>query len=759
MKSIAPLRSSLPALFVALASLASRAQVPEFTVGSGGTHSSIQAAVNACPVAGCVISLTESDYDLPREIWIESKDNLVLRAAPALELAGTKPRLHTSANLLNLAGTGADSTDSLRPAGWRRWPTKSTSVTSVGAAGNTTNRYSTTGFQYNGLIVVDSSRNVRIDGLLIDGQSPTYFVNKGIWNNLYDVLFGNVGVNLMHSKGVVVRDCEIRNFFAALYINDRNLGGLFAEPHTDGIPSLDHPGSNPGIMGDHLIERNVFHHNWWVAYDETEWDLGSTFRFNRCLDNRNANFAKVVDSSSDEGKNMAGGFLYVKDVPHPIHRIHNNTIWGSPMVIGYGYTSAGPQHLFYNNIVGGFDRVGSGLSAMPSDARQMLIHYTYWLENNLFEVGAADSLYQIQTFPIDRISDSSACAGEFQNAPCYVTWDSAVKVTVGVRNQWLWNGWTLKQGGTYLGTFKGVQYPSANNQQIELFPGGGLVERVTGFKNTYLDVSSKKNRWVKSLPFKSLVAGSVDLLVPDGNSDLVKASVKAQGREFSGVTESVGTLDLGAAPSSDVPTLFGFRSQLTPLASGGNCWTLPLLDTSSQILDGRIQTVQAWSVPASPVDYPERTDPSKLLDVLALADSSLGKPSVKICLDVAPPASIDIRFQLEASGHLKDGTLFASEPAYFIVPPPYAPVGATPRLAARSSIRFQRRSGHIVAQGLAEGIAQMTLRALDGRVLREVRSLTRAGTLSIDASGIPRGPVVVQVRQGDNSWQSLNSLF
>jgi len=333
-------------------------------------------------------------------------------------------------------------------------------------------------------------------------------------------------------------------------------------------------------------------------------------------------------------------------------------------------------------------------------------------------------------------------------------------VTVGIRNQWLWNGWTTKQGGTYLGTFKGVQYPAVNNQQTEQFPGGGVIERLTGFKNTFLDVSSKKNRWVKSLPVKSLVANSADLLLPDWGSDLVKTTVKAQGRDFSGVTESVGTLDLGASPSSGVPTLYGFRSQLTPVANGGNCWTIPLIDTSSRILDGRIQTVQAWTVPASPTDYPERTDPSKPLNVLALADSSLGKPSVKICLDAVPPATIDIRFQLEATGHLKDGTLFASEPAYFIVPSPYAQVGTSPRSSGRTSpIRLQRRSGRLVVQGLLDGSARMTLRTLDGRVLREVSSPTSAGALSLDASGIPHGPVVVQLRQGGNSWQSMTSLF
>lgn len=119
---------------------------------------------------------------------------------------------------------------------------------------------------------------MRIEGLLIYGGTPDHFANKVAWDCKYDVLFGDVGVNIRRSRGVRIRDNVIKGFFAGLHINNRNLGGVLAPAPMDGIPSLN-PGTKPGLMGAHVIEHNVFHHNWWVAYDEAEWGLGSTFRF------------------------------------------------------------------------------------------------------------------------------------------------------------------------------------------------------------------------------------------------------------------------------------------------------------------------------------------------------------------------------------------------------------------------------------------------------------------------------------------------
>jgi len=726
-----------------------------YTVGSGGTHSSIQAAVNACPSTGCVIQLTETDYALPREIWIGNKDNLAIEAAPALKLAGIKPRLHSDTNLFEPAGTAADSTDPLRPAGWRRWPIKGSSSTTPGSAGDATNPYSTTGHQYNGLIVVDSSRDVRIEGLRIDGITPKHFVNVAVWSDKYDLLFGSVGVNLMRSRNAIVRDCEIGNFFAAMYINGRNRGGLLAPPDSSEGAPRHLAGTNIGAMGDHLIEGNTLHDNWWAVFDESEWDLGSTIRFNRCIGNRNLRIAEVV-ASSDQGNNMAGGFLYVQDVPLAIHRIHNNTIWGSPLVIGYGWTNYGAQHMFYNNIVGGFDRLDSKLRPFVNDPRQLLTYHKDWLENNLFEIGAADSLYQFQNIPGDYLADTAACATNGQASPCWLHWDAPVKVMTNINPMWLWNGWQVKQAGTYVATYNGTPYTITNSQAIEQFPGGGLVEKAQGHGPAMQDISSARNRWVKILSWESLDSSKANLLAPVWSDEQVQRVVKGQGRAASG-WES-GVPDLGATPSSGArPVIHGIRSQLPPFPKGGSCWEIPLV-LDFQSTGGAITSVSAWSVP-SESDAASIPVAPKPLTVLAITDSSLSNPFVKICFT---PTTFEpnafIRFQIESTAKLRNGATVSQEPAYFLTGTSTS-TGTSAHSTGKAGLRLSRLPHALVASGLSEGDARMTLRTLDGRVLREIAFSTRAGALSFDVRGLPRGPVVVQVRQGDISWQSLTSLF
>jgi hypothetical protein len=173
---------------------------------------------------------------------------------------------------------------------------------------------------------------------------------------------------------------------------------------------------------------------------------------------------------------------------------------------------------------------------------------------------------------------------------------------------------------------------------------------------------------------------------------------------------------------------------------------------------GTITSVAAWSIQDSSPDLSAILEPTPL-QILPFADSSLAKPLVRICL---APTSLEpnsfVRFQIESTAKLREGGTAAQEPAYFLVRTA-TPTGTNARAPRTMALRLTRASSSLVVHGLPEGSARMTLRALDGRVLRETTSPTSSGTLTLDLRGISRGPAVVQVQQEDRTWRSLTSLF
>lgn len=524
-----------------------------FAVGAGGTHSQIQAAVNACPTAGCVINLTDTVYFLNREVWIEGKNNLAIQAAPNLQLAGIKPRIafpNPTANF-NAAGTGANPTDPTRPAGWKKWP--NTCATAPGGSKNTTNEYSTSGFQNNGMIVVHKSTNVRIEGVKLDGISPQYFVNKGIWDCKWDVLFGNVGFNLFQSKNVVLRNNEMRGFFSAVYMQNRNVGGAFAAPNPDDLDVSDIvPYSAFGRVGDHLIEKNYIHNNWWGFYNEMEWDIGSTIRYNLLDSNFNTRYSASNDSTS-EANNMAGGFMYMKDVMIVPHKIYNNTMNGGVIVLGHGGFKAGIQHYFYNNLVTGWYRKDPKLAAMLKDWRQLMSIYKDFLYNNTFEI-ATDSALQVQNFTSGNVNDAAACALATQTAPCWINLDAPVKVYTGMQmGQALWDGWQAAQGGTFTGLFKTNPYVITNNQVVDVFGvnAAGVIKTAVGVGAAATDISNQKNYWAWKVKYKSLKPGTPGFLEPIWGDPLVDSTILNKGWIAAGNRDQDGSLpDRGAIPAS-----------------------------------------------------------------------------------------------------------------------------------------------------------------------------------------------------------------
>lgn len=750
MASPSPIPASIAAALL-LGAATTQATVG-FTVGAVGTHTSIQAAVNACPASGCNIWLVDSVYQLPREIWIGGKNNLVIEPSPALTLAGTRPRLKFASNAGRFAdsGTASNPGDPLRPAGWKTWPINDTDL--PGGSRNTTNPYSTTGFQYNGLVVVDSSSNIRLNGLLLDGGTPQYFVNKGVWDGKWDVMFGSVGVNLHHSKDVVIRGCEIRGFFSAIYINNANRGGSVAPADSldAGVPTS--PGSAAGKMGGHLVERNLVHDNWWAVYDEMEWDVGSTFRFNVCTGNFNTRFTTSNDSTS-EANNQAGGFLYLKDAPRAIHRIHNNTIWGSPMIMGHGGFKVGTQHMFYNNIMGGFDLLPAKLRAMVRDWRQLLATSNYWNANNVLALGVSDSNYMQQSIKSAQIADSAACfaAGGYPS-PCWANLDTPVKVINDVSPAAYWSGWYARRGTPFLATYDGKAFLAPSTQNVEFFTGGGFFDSAIG-------IGVKKHalteeRWVKTIPWKSTTAGTAGYFEPVWDDSLVLNAIKGKGRRNAGWTN--GSLDIGAIVTNaiDTPSTQGPRSSMWISHAGATCWHIPM-QFDAKTVSARVTSLKAWSVSFSgSTQYLPTAEPTAI--VARLSDSAIANgSSLEVCADVSPTASADLRFQIDSRATLADGRIVDFEPAVFLATA-NAPASTGTRSWIRASpLRLIRTGNDLVAKGLSAGEVDIELRSLDGRVLGAISTTPTNGMASIRLPQGTRRPMLLRVRQGDKSWQQV----
>ena len=313
-----------------------------------GPTNAVQAAIDKCPdndPTGCVVKLKGASYTLSNSILIRNKSNITIMSANAgrrSELSfyddGTK------------AGPDSDPDSlALKPAGWKKWPTSC--GTAVGGSKNTSNPFSTSGIQRNGVILIQGSHNIVIDGITVNGVKPLGVGKDGIWDCNYGVWYGNFGINLYLSGKITIRNSEIKNCFAGIYNFNRNKGGPMAVNNQSDLDKEQLvPNSRYGEMGGHLIEGNLIHDNIWGAFLESNWDLGSTWRFNRIYNCHNTatTFATFTIS---EAKNHTGGFMYLKDAVGTPERVYHNTFWKVSAIFGQGGWRGNINNYFYNNLV------------------------------------------------------------------------------------------------------------------------------------------------------------------------------------------------------------------------------------------------------------------------------------------------------------------------------------------------------------------------------------------------------------------------
>lgn len=344
------LRLPLPLAALCLVPVAAGAKeivVPAIT----GATNAVQEAVDQCPDQGledCRIVLQGTTYELANTLMIRNKKNLVLTGASA----ETRPVLVFQDDGTKAGPDSDPDSLALKPAGWKKWP--NSCGTAVGGSLNTSNPFSTSGIQRNGVVLVQGSRNVTLDGLVIDGLKPIGWGKGGIWNCSNGVWYGNFGVNLYLSGQVTIRNCEIRNCFAGIYGLNRNKGAALAVNNPNDLDKgLLVPGARQGEMGGHLVEANLIHDNIWGAYLESNWDLGSTWRFNRVWNCHNtaSTYAAFYATGISEAMIHTGGFLFLKDAVGTPERVYNNTFWHVSALFGDGGWRGNAHHWVYSNLV------------------------------------------------------------------------------------------------------------------------------------------------------------------------------------------------------------------------------------------------------------------------------------------------------------------------------------------------------------------------------------------------------------------------
>ncbi|MEK7394778.1 MAG: hypothetical protein AAB214_19645 [Fibrobacterota bacterium] len=376
--------------------------------GGSGSAARLQAAIDACPASGCEIELTDSVYRMENQVWIQDKEGVRLRST------GTVPaKLRWEDSLLVPDTSGTAALFRLRPlpgagrpalpSGWLRWP--SAYKGGEGTIVDSTNPWASSGHQHNGMILVKNSRGVRLEGLVLDGIRPAIFANKAVWSQMYDLVHGSVGVGIIQSRGVEIVRGELRGFWAAIYMNDRNLScaswsaGAKAKPWTE-----------CGTMGNHLVEGSRIHHNKFGIYSEAAWDLGSVFRDNLAWSNGDLPATETVTSrsaaASSDNLDNAGGFLHVKDVVFPAHVATRNTIadTGSSRPYGWAYYRAAANALWSDNLV---EMKGSTKSVYSNPLTHFLHVFTGAKSPHLWNLGLISGYQSLLGLSGAQLFDSS----------------------------------------------------------------------------------------------------------------------------------------------------------------------------------------------------------------------------------------------------------------------------------------------------------------------------------------------------------------
>lgn len=625
-----------------LAAVLTPASAAVLDVGAGRAFATLQAAVDACPADGCEIRIHDSVLVLPREVWIEGKRNLSIMRSAELAASNRRVRLaHPKAfDSFAGAGTATNPSDPQRPSGWRRWPVGCKDT--LGGSVDRKNPYSASGFQYNGMMVVLGSSDVLLEGLLFDGGGVRLFENSLVWECRLNLVFGNVGLNLFQSRRVTVRESEFSGFFAAMYLQGRNpQGALAIYNHLElGDPTVP-KWTRPGMVGDHLVERDLFHSNVWAIFDEAEWDMPSTFRWNRAWRNFNRSWDSLdaTHEGNGEWSYMMGGFLIVRDVARAVHRIHNNIFWAMPRIATHAGWRAGTQHLFQDNLVGGFDDDSISRLMAREGYADLLPRWSVWLQGNAFVLAPGAARDSTFTRAWGRVDDSLLCTGMYgvPTRACDLTFDDPVARTVPVSMPW--KGWSIPLGSAFAAKVDEKVVVASDPGLVEPLWNGGWVDSSSGAYGR-IWIRPGRNRWLRSIALRSFEPSRDDFLMPDTGTPEVRLGLMGQGSTNSGWDFP----DIGLPLGGRFAEPWGPDPQRRFEETGAGCYRAWMAAGRGGVpTDARLARIELWSLPWTEIsDIPAKM-PARM-PLRPLADSSWREGGwLSFCSDSLPRKGEDLQ--------------------------------------------------------------------------------------------------------------------
>jgi hypothetical protein len=461
--------------FVCIAVLfAFKSDAATFTVsaaGGGGMYTSIQKAIDAAGKGDIVKIIDISTYN--EQVTIDStKNNLVLTSSSPTSL--NKPTIKWQDTVNVHPKTYAESQDSLLNDNYSK----------------------------NGALRILGARNVTINGIIVSGGGAFVFGYSSVWKNSstgsYSPLFsGNSAIVMFQAGSVHIVNCDFSNAYFGIYIKDYNQGGIFANANpADLQPENIVPMSGFGKTGNHVVEYCRIHNNSYGMFFESQWDLGSTIRYNLIYENHHQadDFASTVKNMTTEGVSQPGGAIFFKDVAYSPDAFYNNTFWHNFLLIVGGYRP-GYIHLFFNNIY-----------AQP---------FRYWSKDSVF---SSNTYMDLSVMFPNRMYNSIYSAQMQAPSNSYVS---------------------------IMNSFPQVQ--ATNNVMI---PGTLISTTTTNAKGSFQ--ASANIRWMEmdSSMFLSMDPASTNFLTPNWNDTNVGKYIKNQGWQGSGVKNMDGSwADIGAISS------------------------------------------------------------------------------------------------------------------------------------------------------------------------------------------------------------------
>ncbi|MDG5813971.1 hypothetical protein QA601_02690 [Chitinispirillales bacterium ANBcel5] len=408
-------------------------------------------------------------------------------------------------------------------------------------------------FDRNGALRVLRARGVTIDGIIVDGGGAMPFGYPGVWSdggNAHPLFHGNSAICLWISGNVVIRNSDARNAFYGIAVKDRNEGGIYGNSNpADITPENVIPLSGFGRTGNHLIEHNHIHGNSWGIFMESVWDLGSTIRFNFLYNNyhQSSDIVSEVRGLGDGDHNMGGAMTTKDHILSPL-AIYNNTFHNNYLTFG-GQWRSGAQHLIFNNIYSRprylwADGYSGGEYTNPFHAMDPL--YPNRMKHSIYAAQALEPVFEgryIGTPPGCRMSGGEEMEGYTQ-----------VRLMNGI------DGGAVQSGAV-------VTIECDDGSEVEV-PTNDFISPGALFAASAGDPfpASANIRWfeIQNHFLNTDDPTHPDFLVPDWDHPTVDSIIKEAGWPEAGIVKGDGSIvDIGAAQSGPVPTVFG---RITPVA-------------------------------------------------------------------------------------------------------------------------------------------------------------------------------------------------